>query len=140
MVAATKDTWSNSRRKRRAEKSKHKTSDVVTHNETSAETSAETPVSKAIDNDSETPAAKRLKIDSSDAGESSVSGESKLPSCEPQEVELSASDSSDEKPLIRFSLELKLDGIHIILRLRLMDGERKDKLHQILQYFKNRLI
>lgn len=49
--------------------------------------------------------------------------------------------SGDEEmdPLVTFSLELRLDGVDIKLSVKLIDGEQKDMLHQILQYIKNRL-
>lgn len=50
-----------------------------------------------------------------------------------------SSSSSEEKPLIMFSLELKVEGIHIKLSLTLIDCDQKDMLHQILQHFKNKL-
>lgn len=114
IVTAMKNTWSNSRRKRRMEKVKQNTitelepSAIVTNN-----ISAE-----------DAPPCKKQRVDSAE-GTAHSSEE-----CS----------SSEEKPLITFCLELKLEGIYIKLYLKMMDCEQKDTLNQIMQYFKNRLV
>jgi len=42
-------------------------------------------------------------------------------------------------PLIKLSIELKLEGLSILLRMSQIEGEQKDLLAQIMQYFKNNL-
>lgn len=150
IVTASKNTWSHSRRKRRAENLRQQACDRedVTANETVCTTTVQTNSStgwKVCDAevldlesrcDNESPSAKRIKLSSS-----CIKQEVNLKSAAAGgRIEVSADESSDEKHLISFTLELKLEGIHIKLSLKLVDGEQKNTLHQILQYFKNRLI
>ena len=136
IVSANKNTWSHSRRKRRAEKFKQK---IENTDSLSAETCCD------IQSEATVPF-KKLKLDiaisaggSGDVGKGPQANADQSKEAEKSSLSADELSSSDEKPLITFTLELKLEGIHINLYLKLMDGEQKEMLHQILQYFKNRL-
>lgn len=82
-------------------------------------------LSASVD-DKDTPTAKRQKLD---ANTSTAS----------VEVE-NSSDENEAPPIITFSLEIKFGEGQIKLNVKLIDGDQKDTLHQILQYIKNRLV
>ncbi|KAF6037403.1 METTL16 [Bugula neritina] len=137
IVTARTNTWSHSRRKRRMERFKQ------------SQLSKPHPVDKKVsrvDNP-----CKKLKLDSVEKKEvvDSPCEELKLDTARRDDVtavgEVSYTSSceessAEEKPLISFSLELKLEGVYIKLYMKLIDCEQKDMLNQILQYFKNRLV
>ena len=124
IVTATKNTWSNNRRKRRAEQLRLKKLNLV---KSSGEDEGVSPSHKK----------RKLDLPASDAAESSAT---ESESTKKLAESADESSSSDEKSLISFTLELKLEGVHLRLYLKLVDGEQKDMLHQILQYLKNRLV
>lgn len=137
VVTARKNTWSHNRRNRRREKRLQHQAELL---------------KEKADHSSDDlcPPVKKIKLSSSDESPEKTANQETVtePSTNTSsDLTISANQmtdgeesSSDEAPLITFSLEVKLEGVSIKLYVKLIGGEQKDALHQILQYFKNRLV
>ena len=145
MVSAKCNTWSHSRRRRRQQQRLQQQPAA-----TPGITSGSITASDGLGTDGKiNSSAKHIRLDKTARLSAERSPHQTADSATASRVSqvstdsavLASSEDEEGEPLITFSLELRAEGTETKLHVKLVEGkaEKKDMLHQILQYIKNRL-